>query len=366
MAEETLKQLSLSLTDCYTKLSVRNALRVAQMPVPGRDSPIVESALSNQKHLSFYHDPTAIEITLDTIDLPRIYMGVDEREKKEQNLLGYEDNLVLETLNYFKNDFFKWINAPPCPKCHLDGENMESLGAGRPSSPGPHLIGVVERYRCRTCNEETTFARMNNPVSLLESRKGRCGEWVNCFLLVLKAVLGTDSQLRYIWNYEDHVWCEYYSRALQRWVSLDPCENAWDQPSLYCDNWGKKMSWVIGIGTDYIVDLLSKYITSPEKQIPKSLVADEKLIDLSFRRINARLAEKLWQSILNTSSSEEDARGKFYKGYLLIKGKEAASLNPSNVRLRPSETSSEDSAQRKGRQTGSAAWIAGRGEDGNH
>lgn len=365
------------LCDIYAKISLRNAKRSSQLPIPALDSPIVSSAWSNYEHMSFYKDPTAIEVTLDTIDLPKIYLGVDKRESESSDdnkarlkdvdrrggkKLGYEDHLVLETLQYFKNDFFKWMNKPPCPQCGLDGDNMESIGAGRLPSPGPHLISIVERYKCRDCNKEANFPRMNNPVSLLEYRTGRCGEWVNCFLLVLKSVLGPDSQLRYIWNYEDHVWCEYYSQSLGRWIHLDPCENSWDEPSLYCENWGKKMSWVIGVGEDYIVDLSLKYITKPEKQIPKSSVANEKTIDLAIRRMNGRLAEKVWEKLGSGTGSDAEAFTKFYDRYLVPKGKESMALN--NQKSPVSESIEAPTQTTKGRQSGSSEWTASRGEDG--
>lgn len=369
--ENTSEEQAKRLLEAFSKLNVQNALVSAKVPIPNSSAKIIASTWSNYEHMAFYNDPTAIEVTLDTIDLPKIYLGVDKQESELESAtgsikLGYEDHLVKETLKYFRNDFFKWMNKPKCSSCLQDGDNMEHTGTGRPSSPGPHLVSIVEVYRCRNCRREATFPRINNPVSLLETRTGRCGEWVNCFLLVLKAVLGTDSKLRYVWNHEDHVWCEYYSRALCRWIHLDPCESSWDEPSLYCENWGKQMSWVIGIGEHYVVDLSSKYITKGDKQIPKSLVADEKAIDLALRRINARLAEKLWIGMTADSGPTSETYTLFYEVYLLPKRKEmnllklcqATGVDESNL-----GSSSTDLAP-KGRQSGSSSWTAARGEDG--
>jgi hypothetical protein len=40
-------------------------------------------------------------------------------------------------------------------------------------------------------------------------------------------------QQRFVLLQADHVWCEYWSEGLGRWVHADPCEAAWDRPLLY-------------------------------------------------------------------------------------------------------------------------------------
>ena len=40
------------------------------------------------------------------------------------------------------------------------------------------LIFLI-KYRCSICLRTTRFPRYNHPEKLLETRKGRCGEWVN-------------------------------------------------------------------------------------------------------------------------------------------------------------------------------------------
>src|ERR1700687_4152664 len=51
-----------------------------------------------------------------------------------------------------------------------------------------------------------------------------------CFAMLVKS---TSVPTRWVWNSEDHVWVEYFSRRQGRWIHLDPCENAYDDPLLY-------------------------------------------------------------------------------------------------------------------------------------
>lgn len=314
----------------------------------------VATILSELKRYSYGPN---LDKALDAIDLPKIYSGVDRREKESKDLeLGYEDFIVLETLDYFKNHFFKWVNKPECPNCHSDSDKMVGKGSRGPPTPNPDQISQIEIYYCEMCAKEVTFPRINNPGKLLETRKGRCGEWVNCFILILKAVLGDEARIRYVWNKEDHVWCEYYSVKLGRYVHLDPCENAFDNPLLYCENWGKQMSWVIGIGEDYVVDLSSKYITA-SKQIPKLSVGNEKVIACNLDHINHALLQRYWdQKVKPLNLSEREKYLKLYHDVILIQNVELNGVNkavPLKLTTAP-----------RGRQTGSADWTKSRGESG--
>jgi len=46
----------------------------------------------------------------------------------------------------------------------------------------------VEHYLCEGCGSFVRFPRYNDPLKLLETKTGRCGEWANAFTLCCRAL----------------------------------------------------------------------------------------------------------------------------------------------------------------------------------
>ncbi|EGW32864.1 peptide-N(4)-(N-acetyl-beta-glucosaminyl)asparagine amidase [Spathaspora passalidarum NRRL Y-27907] len=324
--------------------------------------PVCQSIHVHANCVDVYKNPNYLNEVLDTIDLATIYMNVDKRENepdKNPNL-KYDDFVVLELLQYFKHNFFTWVNTPKCPNCQ-DEKNVESKGSipFNRTLPNPDEISIVEHYQCFQCGTNIQFPRINNPVSLLRTKQGRCGEWVNCFMLILQALIGEDKdRIRYVWNQEDHVWCEYYSYGLNRWVHLDPCEAVYDEPLLYCNNWGKRMSYVIGFNQNYIIDLSDKYIT-PEKQIEKSSVISKNKVDKLINYYNSNKLANYYNQQVSKLGNEHKALLSVYNDIIIPRNQEL------DVMKEPNKPSATSTTLTKGRQTGSAAWTKSRGEDGN-
>ncbi|CUM68556.1 uncharacterized protein PRCAT00006282001 [Priceomyces carsonii] len=367
--EYNFKEITDNLIAAYAKHCLALAQRVSISKLAlkkfnslqARDKPLIQQVLSISNCMDRYNDPVALDKVLDTIDLPKIYLAIDKRMSEDKNTkFAYEDYLVMELLHYFKRDFFKWITKPKCPVCHESGDNISSIGTAAPPAVNPDEISRIEKYSCSKCGTSIEFPRYNNASKLLDTRCGRCGEWVNCFLLILKSLLATNSRVRYVWNHEDHVWCEYYSTSLKRWVHLDPCEDAFDNPTLYCQNWGKKMSFVIGIGEGYVIDLSDKYITVPGKQIDKrTLISNARLVDTFITLINYEKLLRYYIEFIDIQPSPGHQKLlNLYYDIILMNNVEKLQISQRH----PSPSTNSDMP--KGRQTGGPEWTKNRGEDG--
>ena len=150
-------------------------------------------------------------------------------------------------LAWFKFEFFSWCHQPAC---EATGGPTEHCGMGHPTAEErAGGAGRVELYRGPT-GHVTRFPRYNVPSVLLRTRRGRCGEFANCFTLCCRAV-GFDA--RWVLDVTDHVWTEVYLPSRACWVHADPSENVLDAPLMYERGWGKKLSYVewLMIATDF-------------------------------------------------------------------------------------------------------------------
>lgn len=242
---------------------------------------------SNFQHVMVYENP---ELQLKARScIPHEQLSSTAKERLEQAKqedsecnLKEEDLLLLELLHWFKQEFFTWVDSLPCSRCGGQTQSSEALA---PSTEDLRWGAQrVENHYCPTCQLSTRFPRYNNPEKLLETRRGRCGEWANCFTLCCRA-LGLEA--RYIWDSTDHVWTEVYSISQQRWLHCDSCENACDKPLLYEVGWGKKLSYVLAFSKDQVVDVTWRYSCKHQEVLSRRTQVQEPWLLHTINGLNA-------------------------------------------------------------------------------
>ncbi|GIL60556.1 hypothetical protein Vafri_15101 [Volvox africanus] len=212
--------------------------------------------------------------------LARMRAVVDAEEALASRLgpdvtaLAKEDLLAKKLLQWFKTEFFTWVDTLPCSRCGSTA--TQPGGAAQPlAEERAGMAERVELHYCSACGAATRFPRFNNPGKLLQEgcRRGRCGEWANAFLLCCRAAGLT---ARYVSDWSDHVWTEYYSHSMRRWVHLDACEGSYDQPLLYEAGWGKAVSYVMAAGVWGVADVTKRYTArwQPEVLHRRTLVTE--------------------------------------------------------------------------------------------
>eukprot|EP00026_Physarum_polycephalum_P003463 Phypoly_transcript_03475.p1 GENE.Phypoly_transcript_03475~~Phypoly_transcript_03475.p1 ORF type:complete len:778 (+),score=103.78 Phypoly_transcript_03475:100-2334(+) len=248
---------------------------------------------------------------------------------------------VIDLLAWFKTQFFKWVDKPPCDSC---GGSTRGAGVVAPSSEDQmYRANTVELYVCDSCHAFTRFPRYNHPGKLLSTRRGRCGEWANAFTLCCRAI-GRDA--RFVLDFTDHVWTEVFEEETQRYVHTDPCENQYDKPMTYEAGWGKKLSYVIAFAWDHILDVTKRYTRKWDELKQRRTIVDEDTLANIIHKFNADLGRPL------TPARTELLRKRVADEYVELE----------NYLIIPTTIQSDEL---QGRQSGSEEWRTQRGEIGD-
>lgn len=248
---------------------------------------------SNFQHVMLYESSELQQKALNVIPHQQIYSDAEHRLKEAKKAdsgckLGREEMVVLELLSWFKKDFFSWVNSLPCSRCGGPTQNSGSLS---PTTDDLRWGAQrVENHFCQSCQLSTRFPRYNNPEKLLESRRGRCGEWANCFTLCCRA-MGLEA--RYVWDSTDHVWTEIYSPSQRRWLHCDSCENACDKPLLYEVGWGKKLAYILAFSKDQVVDVTWRYSCKHSEVLTRRTRVQEAWLLHTINNLNASRQQAL-------------------------------------------------------------------------
>lgn len=304
----------------------------------GQDRKFISTLQGVSNTVFVYENDDILDYALEVLPLERLYGKAEEREAEDPSW-GLQDYLIQELLQWFKHDFFEWVNHPKCSKC---GSDTRGVGSTGPTEEEKNVggAGIVELSECTNCKNIERFPRYNKPKKLLETHQGRCGEWANAFTCLCRAL---GSRVRYIWNSEDHVWTEVYSSKQQRWVHADSCEAAWDKPTIYSDGWGKKMAYVIAFSVEGATDVTKRYVRDSQKALPRDKINENVLQD-TLNKLTSHFREAVTSEQRDQLSKEDKQEEEELLSYQLSGTSIVDGLGP--------------------RESGSAEWKKSRGEDG--
>lgn len=173
----------------------------------------------------------------------------------------------------------------------------------------------TELYRCHKCQSYTRFPRYNSISSIVQYGKGRCGEYS---ILLYRTLRDLGHHARWVVDWSDHVWVECWAgeenlvSGQGRWIHLDPCEAACDEPLLY-QQWGKKQTLIMAFwvpqqreiyfnsgpalfqqgGLPLIEDVTKKYTSNSIEVIQGRREELSNTIEQSIEKVETELREEV-------------------------------------------------------------------------
>eukprot|EP00282_Hemiselmis_andersenii_P033194 CAMPEP_0169452028 /NCGR_PEP_ID=MMETSP1042-20121227/14009_1 /TAXON_ID=464988 /ORGANISM="Hemiselmis andersenii, Strain CCMP1180" /LENGTH=357 /DNA_ID=CAMNT_0009563973 /DNA_START=36 /DNA_END=1109 /DNA_ORIENTATION=+ len=161
---------------------------------------------------------------------------------------------MLPVLHWFRKQYPYYHQK--CLSCGHD--DTTSLGTVRAGEEGLATTRSIENFHCPVCNHYTRFPRFSSLERIIESGRGRCGEY-SCLWYALGQALGYVT--RWVVDWEDHVWIEV--KVQGQWCHIDPCEAAFEDKLMY-SGWGKKHTYVVAFSREGVEDVTSDYCEDME------------------------------------------------------------------------------------------------------
>lgn len=215
---------------------------------------------------SFLHNKRVSEQYADPMTLDYVSKLIPEGVRR---LEGNE--LVTGLLNWFKNDFMRWLpNQVRCERCASKGPDGSQAGTVMQATieqGSSWQLRKTEHYKCPSCGLAQVYPRFSDARKIAEYRLGRCGEWSILFGAVLSSV---SIRARIVHDYLDHCWNEALVDG--SWVHLDSTlqfPTSLDHPYHYERNWGKQYTFVLGFEPDRVQDVTARYTEHWEKVLQR-------------------------------------------------------------------------------------------------
>lgn len=238
---------------------------------------------SNVRKMKIVHSDA--NLTDDTLDN---FLQTQNLTQQFAYKTGRDRNETLAILKsfavWFRQNFPYYYN-----ECQLCDERVNGRYYGKIfplQSERTFRAGVTELYSCSKCNQTSRFARFNLMTKVLETRRGRCGEYS---VLILRMLMRLGYETRWVVDWEDHVWVEV--KVDEDWVHIDPCEAAVGENLIY-QGWGKKQTFIFAYGytPPYVEDVTSSYTSNFTASIR--------------RRLEANVTEDLIQTVMSKARQE--------------------------------------------------------------
>eukprot|EP00178_Gracilaria_changii_P027987 TRINITY_DN939_c0_g1_i1.p2 TRINITY_DN939_c0_g1~~TRINITY_DN939_c0_g1_i1.p2 ORF type:complete len:431 (+),score=48.54 TRINITY_DN939_c0_g1_i1:42-1334(+) len=338
VAQSSEKEQLVSLADVQRALrSVKVSSSIAPRHQP--TDTFISKVKSYWEAVLEYEDPGLQQKALKVVPLDNLTKLAQESFGK-QEYPSVRHALFKQALHWFKHSFFTWVDVPDCWSC---GKKTALIEVVQPSpSEAKYRASRTEVFGCASCGAHSRFPRYNDAAKLLETRRGRCGEWAQAFTLITRSL---GFRVRSVHDWTDHVWTEVYlpEDSTGRWVHADSCEDIMDEPLLYEKGWGKKLNYCIATGVDVVLDVTKRYTQNFEKLKERRTLAREELLHQGLYSLHMKSLGR------QTESGRKDAEARY-----------AREIEDLEVAHR-----TEEEAGLPGRQSGSAAWVKSRGEDGS-
>ena len=222
-----------------TTTSLRNLPVIPKKPTTPEELQFRSQLMAFSETPMKWENPGLLDEAMRNIPLERIYREAEEEtdmlkakaaSMNQRARWAHQDCVVRALLKWFSKEFFTWVDNPPCSVC-----GFQTIAHGH-VAPTHEEIALsaqkVELYQCSNpnCASYERFPRYNDAFVLMQTKRGRRGEWANCFSMLCRAM---GSRVRWVWNSEDSIWTEVYSEYRRRWIHVDCCEDAFDKPELY-------------------------------------------------------------------------------------------------------------------------------------